>query len=349
MKKKVKIAGAGLSGFVAGISLLEAGYEVLIYEKEKDVGERFSNDFQNIANWLGRFDIIDFFKEIGIRPNFFIKPVKKGTLFGPGLKEKAKLRSRKPLFYLIKRGAEEGCLDVGLKKQFIEKGGEIYFNNPAPEKIDICATGPDKINLMSFGFNFKADFGDGSYIILDNNLAPKAYAYLTIEGGRGSMATVLSEDFKNKENYLQKTKNTLEKKLNIKLDDKKPFLGFADFSLSKPYQKKGVIYTGEACGLQDAHVGLGMYFAIRSGYLAAESIVSGDDYSKICEEEFEPLLKTTLVNRSLVNLTGNTGYNYLLNFLNKKNPDLRSRIKKEYEFNLAKKMIYPLARFFTTY
>lgn len=44
--KSIKILGAGISGLIVAINLARAGYKVDVYERNKDVGMRFSGDLQ---------------------------------------------------------------------------------------------------------------------------------------------------------------------------------------------------------------------------------------------------------------------------------------------------------------
>jgi len=49
--KKIEIAGAGPAGLTAAITLAQAGRKVVVHEAYKEVGHRFSRDFQGLENW----------------------------------------------------------------------------------------------------------------------------------------------------------------------------------------------------------------------------------------------------------------------------------------------------------
>lgn len=344
MGEKIKIAGAGLSGLTAGINLLRAGYRVIIYEKRKDVGLRFANDFQAIVNWMTDIDAIEALEKMNIETDFFINPLREGILLGPGLSEEVKFKSNKPIFYLIKRGASKGCIDFSLKQQFLKEGGEIKFNTKAIlENVDIIATGPKKAKIVTLGYNFEADFQNIACDVIDKNLAPKVYAYLFIKNGHGTVATALSENFQNKELYLERTIKTFEKKLGIRIRKKEKIKSFADFFLAKTAKEKGRLYVGEAAGFQDSFVGLGMFFALRSGYLATQSIIEKTDYDKLWKNEFNNFLKVSVVNRFLFELIGYKSFKILKKIIKKHPEDLLDLIKKGYNFDWKMKLIYPIA------
>jgi len=347
MKKKIKIVGAGLSGLTAGINLLEAGHEVIIYEQREDVGLRFDNDFQVIVNWMTEIDVIEALREMNIEMNFLASPIKQGIFFGPGFKNRVSFKSSKPIFYLTKRGSTENCIDFSLKQQFLKKGGNIEFNTKSSlEDIDIIATGPKKAQLTTLGYNFETDFKDIVCEAIDSNLAPNVYAYLLIKDGQGTIATALSKDFQNQEIYLEKTIKAFEKGIGLTMRNKKKFKGFADFFLTETAIKNGKLYTGEAAGFQDNFVGLGMFFAIRSGYLAAKSIIEEIDYDKLWKREFNKFLKTSIINRFLFELIGDRGFKVIMRLIEKNQENLLDFVKKGYKLDWKMKTIYPVAYLF---
>jgi len=347
MEKEIKIAGAGLSGLTAGINLLKAGYGVVVYEQRKDVGLRFSNDFQGIVNWLTNRDVLQVLEEMNIDRNFFIAPVKKGLFFGAGLKHRANFKCSNPILYLVKRGTNADCLDTSLKRQFTKQGGKIQYSTKSNIKnINIIATGPRKARFVSYGYNFKTNLDDIVCEIIDKKLSPKAYAYLLIKNGQGTMATVMTENFKDREIYLKRTVSAFKKELDLVMKNKKRFQGFADCFLSNTAVKNGKIYTGEAAGFQDNLLGLGMFFAIRSGYLAAKSIIRKENYDDLWKKEFNSFFKATIVNRFLFELIGQGGSMFMTKVIKKHQKDLLDLMKKGYKFDWKKKLIYPLAYLF---
>jgi flavin-dependent dehydrogenase len=342
VKQPIKIAGAGLSGLSAGINLLKAGYEVIIYEQRPNVGLRFNNDFQGIANWMTNKDVVDFLKDINIETNFLLEPFKKAIFFGPGMKSKQQLVSPSPLFYLVKRGNSKDSIDYSLKNQFIEQGGKIIFNTVL-EDADIIATGPKRAEMIARGYIFKTDMDNFACAILDNSIAPKAYAYLLVFNGQGTLAVVLSENFQNQEKYLNETVSAFKNKLRLKMSEKKKFGGLGDFFYSKSATKNGKLYVGEAAGFQDYLAGFGMYYALKSGFLAAKSIKENISYDKLWKKEFSSFLKAGISNRFLFEIAGKKRGSFVIKLVVKYRNNILGLIKKGYSFDWRRKIVFPLA------
>ncbi len=208
--KKIKIAGAGIAGLTAGIVLSKAGYEVEIFEKGKDVGSRFNNDFQGIMNWGFEDDAIEFIESIGLGNDFWKKVVQKIDIFSPA-ENKNSFNLNRPFVFLVKRGAGKDCLDYHLKKKALENGVKIKFDSLVKDfdKVDIVATGPDfeKTNVMAVGYTFDVDAKDISSAIFDNNFSYKGYSYFFISEGKGTIATCCFGKFDKMPFYLEKTVN----------------------------------------------------------------------------------------------------------------------------------------------
>ena len=66
-------------------------------------------------------------------------------------------------------------------------------------------------------------------------------------------------------------------------------------------------YVGEAAGFQDYLFGLGIRYALTSGYLAARSILEGRDFDELWQSELGAKQETSLVNRFLYETGGNFG------------------------------------------
>ena len=141
-KKEIKIAGAGIAGITSAIVLAKAGYKVKVFERNNDVGKRFNEDFQGLMNCGFEKDVLEFMKEIGLKIDFWNKPIVNIDLFGPN-DYKKKFISKKPFVYLIQRGNKEKTLDQSLKKQALENGVEIIFNaSVKQDNVDIVALFP---------------------------------------------------------------------------------------------------------------------------------------------------------------------------------------------------------------
>ncbi|MBI4453645.1 NAD(P)/FAD-dependent oxidoreductase [Candidatus Woesearchaeota archaeon] len=332
----IKILGAGLSGLTAAINLAKAGYKVDVYEKNKDSGIRFSGDLQGLENWSMEKDILEDIKSMNININFSANPFTKLNVYDDELHEKA-IMSKRPMFYIVQRGALKGSIDYGLKKQALDAGVKIHYGKTLSEKdikndksnIYIIATGPKDIFAVAVGISFTTSHKDIAIGILDDNIAPKAYGYILVSKGKGCIATVLGKDFINANNYFKKLMQAEKSIINLKKTNIKKISGFGNFHIMDNYFKDGKYWIGEAAGLQDKLWGFGMRYAITSGYLAAKSIIKSRDikgnnikeiekvkdngYDKLMKERFINQLKTSAVNRFFYEKLGNKGYRYFVN------------------------------------
>lgn len=343
MDKGIEIVGAGPSGLAAAITLAKAGFDVTVHEQHPDVGCRFHGDFQGLVNWLSEKDILDELMEMGVELNFPAHPVFDGDLYGPDLK-KAEVRSDRPFFYMVRRGPEEGTLDRGLKEQALKAGVSFRFNNKI-DKLEgqaIVGTGPKAADIIAVGYLFETDHEDMTAVIFDNRLGPEGYAYLLVHEGRGTMATCFYRDFRNEKIYLDRTMETFSSLYPLEMRNVREFGGFGNFFLRESAKRSGKLYVGENAGFQDLLWGFGMKYAMTSGHLAAQSIITGTNYDTLWKEKLCPRLKTSISNHYLVAKTGNLGFQYLVNKM-RNSRDPLELLRKHYNPSLLKNLVFPLA------
>ena len=103
------IVGAGPSGLACAIVLARGGQRVLVREWKPDVGHRFHDDFQGLENWTRDDDVLDELASAGITPDFERHGFVTGTVFDPAGRS-YRVRGKRPLFYLLRRGSAEGTL-----------------------------------------------------------------------------------------------------------------------------------------------------------------------------------------------------------------------------------------------
>ena len=343
MKKLIKIAGAGVSGITSAINLKRRGYDVEIYEKKETIAHRFKGDFQGIENWTTHDDALELIKSYGIELNFDITPSNSFNVCGPKRQTKH-FDSERTIYYLIQRGVEKGNLDHSLYNQAINEGVKIFFDiKDLPEDIDIGATGPSRASAIILGYNFKTDYPNTHLMLCDNNLAPRGYAYLLIVNGAGTIATAFMSNDKNPNIYLENTLKAVKDIYEINLTDVKKFGTYGSFSSPNLYMDKDKMLVGEAAGLQDFLFGFGLRYAMFSGYLAAKCIDENLDYKQVAESYFSNTIKASLVNRFLYEQLGNDTYDFMIDkMLNVK--DLVNFLESKYNFNLKRKILYPIAK-----
>lgn len=100
---------------------------------------------------------------------------------------------------------------------------------------------------------------------------------------------------------------------------------------------------GEHAGFQDALAGFELRYAMRTGRLAAESLIHGTDYTEAWRQSLEPGLSAGVVNRFMFNHTGTRGLDYLIGKLDANHT--RSILALAYRLSFPKRFVLPLARF----
>jgi len=348
MKDRIDILGAGLSGLAAATILAKAGKEVHVHEIRKDSGARFDGDFQGIENWTSEIDFFDEMKSWGLDPDEFksnsfdiidlihpddviTNPVTNGTAFR-----------------VVERGTDEHCIDQGFKRMAISAGAKIHYQTRVkPEDCDIIAAGPKDSSALAFGEIFHTDHPNHVSFQLNDKLAPGAYSYLIIIDGIGLICTCLWRKQKKSGRYLNETIAWYESHYELNRIPIKRVGGKGDFSLPQKYTHGNKIYVGEAGGLQDFMWGFGMRYAITSGVLAAQSILDECDYETEVRKKLVPLIKTSAINRFLMNRVGDRGFKFVANYWmrdQRKNGDGLRFMKWVYQPGIFRKSLWPVVK-----
>ena len=348
MKERIDILGAGLSGLAAATILAKAGKEVHVHEIRKDSGARFDGDFQGIENWTSETDFFEEMKTWGLEPEEFksnafdiidlihpddviTNPVTSGTAFR-----------------VVERGTDEHCIDQGFKRMAISAGAKIHYEVKVnPNDCDIVAAGPKDSSAIAFGEIFHTDHPNHVAFQLNDKLAPGAYSYLIIIDGIGLICTCLWRKQKKSGRYLNETIAWYESNYELNRRPIKRVGGKGDFSLPEKYIHENKIYVGEAGGLQDFMWGFGMRYAITSGVLAAQSILDQCDYEVEVRKKLVPLIKTSAINRFLMNRIGDRGFKLVARYWmrdQKKNGDGLNFMKWVYQPGFLRKSLWPLVK-----
>ena len=300
--RPIIIAGAGPAGLSAAINLAKSGQEVIIYEKNPDVGLRYHGQIQGLENWLYDIDTIEWLDKLNLNIDLHCKSLYTMSLFSPDLK-KFDLSGKTPIVYLLQRGNEDGCLDFTLKNYAETLGVKIKFNaRIIPSNADIIATGRPKATYMASGINFKTNIDDIFWMIIDNELAPKGYGYFFSFNGNATIGSVINTDFINLFRYFEKTLASFRKLTSFKTDREKHFTGSGYFNINYNFNK---LIVGEAAGFQDYLYGAGIKFAMHSGYLAAKSLNDITKYKELVKKEIYPVQKIVVVDRFFWEIFGN--------------------------------------------
>ena len=344
MDKTVTIVGAGPAGLACAIVLARAGRSVRIREWHGQVGTRFHGDFQGLENWTCEEDVLGELKTAGIDLTFENIAVSAGTAFDAQGGRYA-LASKQPLYYLVRRGSDEGCLDRTLLAQAVALGVDVRFGDRArsADEASVLAIGPRMADAIAAGYVFETDMADGSWLALDHRLAPFGYAYLLVHAGRGTVASCMFGGFRNESEYVAGTVAFFRAHASLAMKNPQPFGGYANFRLPRTARQGGHLVVGEQAGFQDALAGFGMRYALRSGILAAQSILTGENYTALWRRSLGPLLKAGTVNRFLFNLAGEMSLRYALRKLAL--GDTRETLRRFYRPSLVSHLLFPIARY----
>ena len=345
MAETVRIAGAGLAGMTAAINLAKAGCDVEVSELRSHAGARFHGDYQFFENWSRDEDALESLRRVNLDVDFPILPVYAGTAFDD-LRRPYSLRSDKPVMYMVRRGGFDDCIDTHLKKQALASGARIRFNTRANiARTDIVATGsePSRSLIYVRGVSFDTDLESEIRVMFDPSIAPDVYAYLVAHRGRG----VVCVAYTKRHHYAKRGRIFVADALAAFQETGAFAVGnqsyFANFGVSPLITRHPRIIAGEAAGFQDVVWGFGMRMAVRSGYLAARSVIEHEDYWNRVGREIVPLVLSTTVNRLAFDLLGRPAARLLLRALHR-STDKTAVLKRCYNPYAWKNLAFPLAR-----
>ncbi len=147
------------------------------------------------------------------------------------------------------------------------------------------------------GYLFETDLEDLTACVLSHRLAPSGYSYLLVADGRATLVSCHFANLPRWRDHLQATMEAFQRLFRFEMKSARFFSGYGNVFARKRFREGQKLYVGEAAGLQDGLWGFGMRFAIRSGYLAAESLLHGKDYEERVRQELLPQHRAGLVNR----------------------------------------------------
>lgn len=340
---EIKILGAGVSGLTAAINLAKSGHDVSVYDRAPDCGRRFMGDLQGLENWTHEEDVLQEIKSMNIKPSFYKNAFRKITM--TNLEETMELRFKKPIFYLVKRGAIKDSMDQSLKRQALDAGAELHFNARMRESdADIITTGPKPETYWAIdkGIVFETEMEDMSVTIVNNDVAYNGYSYFLVSGGYGCMCTVVFHDFARLDKCWNATRKVFWRMLEPDIRNEHGCGGVGSFMLEKNLFDGHSLRAGEAAGLQDFLWGFGIRNAMVSGYLAAMSIENGDDYGRLVDKRLTDQMKASVVNRYIWESIGKNNYRYFLKQL-KNAKDPWKLLHGLHKFDMQHKLLYPIA------
>lgn len=294
------VVGAGPAGLAAAITLARHDRPVHVMERHRSVGHRFHGDMQGFENRSAHEDALERLRGLGIELDFPWRGFDKLTFYDSSL-HPCVVHSRRPLFYVVRRGPGRDTLDTALLRQARELGADVSLGRTAQVAGPgtIVATGPRRADSIAVGLVFPAAIEDQAHAIVHPDLAPGGYAYLLVWDGQATLATCIFRD--RWRLALDATTQTFQQLVpGLRLDGARRFGGYGSLlGRTRLIDDQGRLYVGEAAGLQDAEWGFGMMTAIPSGVLAAGSVLAGADYAALAAEEFAGMRAASLVNRTV--------------------------------------------------
>lgn len=338
----ITIVGAGPSGLAAAIVLARAGRKVIVRERKPVVGARFHGDFQGLENWSVDNDVLDEMRELGAAAEMPVKPVYEGAAYdaqGRGYN----IADKRPLFYLVRRGSDDGMLDAALLRAARKAGAEIRFGDEV-ERVPsqaIVATGPRRADAIASGYTFRTQMKDASHVSFDDRLAPWGYAYLLISEGVGTLAVCMFRDFSAHAKHLQRAVEHFQETASLEMVEPKPFGGYGMLSRLTRVEREGRVFVGERAGLQDALAGFGLRYALISGALAARSLLGGESYDALLRRRLQKIHRASIVNRMVYQATGNEAHAFMLDRLSK--GAARAGLRRLYGGSLLHAALFPVA------
>lgn len=342
----VYITGAGPAGLAAALAARRAGRQVVVHERELEVGHRFHDDFQGLENWSTEDDVLDELAQLGIAPSFEHAPVTRAVVFDPADRVHV-YESSRPMFHVVRRGPGEGTLDRALERQAREAGVDIRFGvrGGSTGVAHIEATGPRGNNAIAAGLLFHTTAADSVHAALSDHLAPGGYAYLIINKGRGTLATCMFRRFGEARSCLERTRQYFADRVSFDMLEPRPFGGVGQYGPPVTAHAGSVLYAGEAAGFQDPLWGFGMRYALLSGTMAGRALAEGTpaQYDDAWHQRFGDMLEAGTVNRLLYGRLGRLGYHSLLALLDHTS-DPRALLRRLYHRTPLTSLLLGLAR-----
>lgn len=344
-KNSIRICGAGLAGLATAIELARGGIPVTVYERKSAVGGHRCGDIEFLENWTQTGDVLEWLEGMNFDLNFRIVPIHRITIAGPKFKDRVDVQSQRPIMYQVKRGPMSNTIDQGFYLQALQAGVQVRLGTSVREAdCDVVASGPAVMGGVGLGYAFQTNLSDGVYCVLDNDLAPRGYGWLCVGAGEATAAVGITDNYTQLRPCLDTFLATLQSHLHFEVRNPRRFGVYVNVA-SPIYagSKLGRLHVGEAGGFQDALLGFGMRYAIRSGYLAAQSVLTASDYECLWKNEFLSHLAAGTVNRMAAEILGcNLGYRALLLWMRAHRKDFASFLQKHYEMTWLRRLAYSL-------
>ena len=279
-----------------------------VHEAKSDVGKRFIGDLQIIESASESEPVPAFLDRIGVDRNFYFRAADHATFYDHRHRARV-IRSSTPYGWFIRRGAEDGTLDRGLLAQARQHGASVIFNSRlATEAADVVATGPATPDGLAREMTWRSGDPERIDVFFDHRLSPGGYSYLFILDGIATFGCAIVADFKGIDDYFDRSLAAAQHLHRFEIPaETRTGYSYMNFHLKRHATASGTRFVGEAAGFQDYLFGLGIRYALTSGWLAARSILESRDFDELWTAELGRKQETSLVNRFLYEMGGNFG------------------------------------------
>ena len=337
---KARIVGGGLSGLMTAIQLARHGVGVEVFERRSERGAASRVRCDAVENWTTTEDFGSLVSSWALDASAFHTPSSIDVCTFEG--ECHTLAPRRPLLYVVKRGDEPGCLDHALKMQALDLGVRIRYGQTLPRRqADVWAAGSARGGFfLDVGLTFRTSQPNRVVILFDRELAPRACAYLIVIDGVGTLAVLLTEQFKHARALLSDTIAAIQRIRPFDLRDARLRAGFGGALSAVGPCSSAPLVVGEAAGFLDYLWGFGIRHAMLSGVLAARALRGGGDYGDLVAREIRPLVQSSLINRMFYDRAGNRVYRALIRYLCARR-DLHGLLRRAYQSRAMRGVFWP--------
>ncbi len=285
MAKKT-VVGAGLSGMVAAIDLARQGDEVVILEKEKQIGgspeyhpslHATPIDIQYTSDFIG-IDISSCFQFLPDTQLWI-----KDTRLYPNL-----------IHYGVERGSRESAIDIFLYNKCLEHGIKFEFDQPVTRLKDIppgsiVATGT-MCTVDDFSVH-KRISGYGHAFVMDTKVGPANWQFSDVYSPDYFYAVAMNGVLYGlvfgrrthiDEKWLKVINRQFRERVGLEIEGWKPF--FTETMIgTRLFFGPGnrYIMTGSASGTYDPYCGYGIVGALTSGKVSALALRDPDGAQRL--------------------------------------------------------------------
>lgn len=286
---EIKIAGAGIAGLSAAITLkrLRNDFDISIRDKADSIKDKTTRGVNALRNYSEKIDIQKKYADLGFKLQNF-HPIKRQMFLLSNGKYFDIESNEKPIFYTTIRGIKSS-IDNMLLQQAIDLKINIQWNSTfKKEETDIFATGAELYShCIGFGQHF-IDVEETDTIIVLQNSKYCPYGYMCILPYSNNEATIILGKFNP--NHKSQVKSDYNKALQ-EIPQFQEFIqgasakyevnGVGNFGIPSTTINESSILIGERAGLLEAFRGYGVHNAILSGYAAGKSLANGSDYNSL--------------------------------------------------------------------